>query len=130
MKCHTLSCIQCDTGEWTLSYHGPDISVAHQRHPEQTLRLDAEGIELEPAPSGTALLLGLQLPANPAIKVQLQRLELQLDPLSLSSSSAPPSSAPAKRVAGHVASGSPTSSTNAAEVLCVERELSLADGYQ
>jgi hypothetical protein len=130
MKCHTLSCIQCDTGEWTLSYHGPDISVAHQRHPEQTLRLDADGMELLPAPSAMAQLLGLELPANPVIKVQFEHLVLQPDPLSSSSSSATASSAPAKRAAGHGTGGSPTSSTNAAEALGGERELSLALGYR
>jgi hypothetical protein len=108
-------------GEWTLSYHGPDISIVHNMHPQQTLRLGADGVELEPAPSAIALLLGLQLPANPVIKVQLERLVLQPAPTSFfthtHTSSATVFSASAKGAGGHVAGGSPTSSTNAAEAL-------------
>ena len=120
-------------GEWTLSYHGPDISIVHLRHPQQTLRLGADGVELEPAPSTMALLLGLQLPANPVIKVQLERLMLQPPPLSFfththtSSATVFSASADAEKGAGgHVAGGSPTSSTNAAEALG-DRILHLAD---
>lgn len=54
-------------GRWFLEYHGPNISVTHQDHPDQQLLLDAEGFQLHPGVSSTALLL--DLPHLPTLKV-------------------------------------------------------------
>jgi hypothetical protein len=56
-------------GRWFLEYHGPNISVSHEDHPDQQLLLDAEGFELHPGISPTALLL--DLPHLPTLKVWL-----------------------------------------------------------
>ena len=56
-----------DAGRWHLAYHGPNISVVHKDHPHLPLLLDADGFELQPGASPTAIIF--DLPRPPILKV-------------------------------------------------------------
>lgn len=56
-------------GHWHLEYHGPNISVRHQDHPQMCVVLDADGFELQPGASPTAVIF--DLPRPPTLKVLL-----------------------------------------------------------
>ena len=51
-----------EAGRWIIEYHGPDLSVTHQDHPQQTLMLTADGFELQPPTSETARTFALPPP--------------------------------------------------------------------